>query len=182
MKKVARQLKEENIAEYLIYMWQIEDLLRANHCNMDEIRTHILSRISDEDERTAEEEWFEQLCQMMVREGVTESGHLQINKNVLTDLTDLHHELFSSTNFPQYNAAYFKALPFIVELRHKGGEHVDIPELEICFDALYGVLLLRLQSKDISKDTEFAILSISGFLSLLAGYYQKNREFGLDFD
>ena len=32
MNQIAQQLKERNIAEYLIYMWQEEDLIRANHC------------------------------------------------------------------------------------------------------------------------------------------------------
>ena len=30
MNQIAQQLKEKNIAEYLIYMWQEEDLIRAN--------------------------------------------------------------------------------------------------------------------------------------------------------
>ena len=29
MNQIAQQLKEKNIAEYLIYMWQEEDLIRA---------------------------------------------------------------------------------------------------------------------------------------------------------
>ena len=33
MNQIAQQLKERNIAEYLIYMWQIEDLIRANGCD-----------------------------------------------------------------------------------------------------------------------------------------------------
>lgn len=32
---VSKQLKEKNIAEYLIYMWQIEDLIRANGCDIE---------------------------------------------------------------------------------------------------------------------------------------------------
>ncbi|MBP6255797.1 MAG: DUF4924 family protein, partial [Bacteroides sp.] len=39
--KIAQQLKEKNIAEYLIYMWQVEDLLRANGCDIDRIRQNI---------------------------------------------------------------------------------------------------------------------------------------------
>ena len=42
--KIAQQLKEKNIAEYLIYMWQVEDLIRANKCDIDEIRRNIISR------------------------------------------------------------------------------------------------------------------------------------------
>ena len=29
MNQIAQQLKEKNIAEYLIYMWQEEDLIRS---------------------------------------------------------------------------------------------------------------------------------------------------------
>ena len=42
--KIAQQLKEKNIAEYLIYMWQIEDLIRANDCDVDRIEENIVSR------------------------------------------------------------------------------------------------------------------------------------------
>lgn len=43
---VSRQLKEKNIAEYLIYMWQIEDLIRANGCDMEKIKKHHHSSLS----------------------------------------------------------------------------------------------------------------------------------------
>ena len=59
---------------------------------------------------------------MMGEEGVREKGHLQINKNVIINLTELHNALSSSPKFPFYSAAYFKALPFIVELRNKNGK------------------------------------------------------------
>lgn len=43
-------------------------------------------------------------------------------------------------------SSIFKTLPYIVELRAKSGEG-KTGELETCFNALYGVLLLRLQKK-----------------------------------
>ena len=172
--KIAQQLKEKNIAEYLIYMWQVEDLLRANGCDIDKIRQSIIHQYP-QDEWSALEEWYGNLCDMMYSEGVVEKGHLQINRNVLQNLTELHAALLSSTRFPFYNAAYFKALPFIVELRQKNG-HKEEPELETCFEALYGVLLLRLQKKEISKETAKAIEAISSFISLLANYYDKDRK------
>ena len=118
---------------------------------------------------------------MMRAENVTEKGHLQINRNVIQNLTELHGVLLSSTKYPFYNAAYFKALPFIVELRQKNG-HKDEPELETCFEALYGILLLRLQKKDISQGTTRAVEAISSFLSLLANYYDKDRKGDLKLD
>lgn len=38
----ASQKRKENIAEYLLYMWQIEDLIRANNLDIDKIRSSII--------------------------------------------------------------------------------------------------------------------------------------------
>ena len=180
MNQIAQQLKERNIAEYLIYMWQEEDLIRANHCEPEELETNVIVRYP-EDQRAAMREWYGNLITMMSEEGVREKGHLQINKNVILNLTELHNALSSSPKFPFYSAAYFKALPFIVELRTKNGKKEE-PELETCFEALYGVLLLRLQKKPISEGTAKAIEAISSFLSMLANYYDKDRKGELKVD
>lgn len=178
--KIAQHLKEKNIAEYLIYMWQVEDLIRANGCDLSQIRTRIIEQFPIE-ERAALEEWYGNLIEMMHLEGVTEQGHLQINRNVILNLTELHARLLSSTKYPFYNAAYFKALPFIVELRNKNGKKEE-PELETCFEALYGLLLLRLQRKEISSSTMKAMETIGSFISLLASYYEKERKGELELE
>lgn len=178
--KIAQALKEKNIAEYLLYMWQVEDLIRANDCDPDKLKANVIVQFPAED-RPALEEWYGNLVEMMRAEGVKERGHLQINRNVLQELTELHARLLASTRYPFYNAAYFKALPFIVELRQKNG-HKDEPELETCFESLYGVLLLRLQKKEITPATETALKAISSFLSMLANYYARDRKGELDLD
>jgi hypothetical protein len=48
MNQIAQQLKERNIAEYLIYMWQEEDLIRANHCEPEELETNVIVRCCHE--------------------------------------------------------------------------------------------------------------------------------------
>lgn len=172
--KLAKQLRERNIAEYLIYMWQVEDLLRANNCDLDNIESSIISRYPEEDKNEVRQ-WYADLINMMREEGVVEHGHLQINKNVIIQLTDLHKQLLASSKFPFYSSAYFKALPYIVELRNRNGNKEE-PELETCFEALYGIFLLRLQKKTISPETEKAIEAISSFLSMLANYYDKDKK------
>ena len=126
-------------------------------------------------------EWYENLIEMMRLEGVSERGHLQINKNVITLLTDLHLQLLKSTKFPFYSAAYYKALPFIVELRTQG-ENRNLSELENCFEALYGLLLLKLQKRDISEGTLQATKAISQLLGLLSDYYKKDKAGDLELD
>ena len=39
---IASQKKKENIAEYLLYMWQIEDIIRAYGLDIDQIQKHII--------------------------------------------------------------------------------------------------------------------------------------------
>ncbi|MBP3829276.1 MAG: DUF4924 family protein [Bacteroidaceae bacterium] len=173
--KIARQLRDTNIAEYLLYMWQLEDTLRAYGCDADRLRDEYVSRFDmTVEERQQEVQWLSDLCQMMREEGIVTQGHLQMNRGTLSLLTDLHLQLLQSPKHPFYSAAYYKALPFIVELRAKSGR-TDAPELENCFEALYGVMLLRLQQKPVSKETQEALTHISHLLALLADAWRNEK-------
>ena len=173
---IANAKRKENIAEYLLYMWQVEDILRAYKLNDDEVKRNIVERFQvDSSTRKEIEYWYENLLEMMRNEHLAEVGHLQINKNVLIRLSDLHIELLKSNKFPDYVAEFYRALPYIVELRSKAGEEKS-GELETCFNALYGVLMLRLKGVEITPDTTVAIAQISKFLALLAKYFKKNEE------
>ncbi|NDV58137.1 DUF4924 family protein [Bacteroides sp. 519] len=178
---IAQQLKEKNIAEYLIYMWQVEDIIRANNLDINQIRDNIVAQYTQiqEAERVGLLNWYQDLINMMRDENVISKGHLQINKNVIINLTDLHQRLLASPKFPFYHSAYYKALPVIVELRSKSG-NTEEPELETCFEALYGAMLLKLQQKTISTETTKALENISSFLSMLANYYDKDKKGELD--
>lgn len=178
---ISKQLKENNIVEYLIYMWQVEDMIRANGCDMEKIKKNIVDSYPLTEEQKVElTQWYIDLIEMMRRENVMEKGHLQINKNIITWLTDLHLQLLRSSKFPYYSAAYYKALPYIVELRAKGANKEE-PELETCFEALYGILLLKLQKKEISEETKKAQQAISGLLAMLSNYYIEDKKGELEF-
>jgi hypothetical protein len=178
---ISKQLREQSISEYLLYMWQVEDLIRANACDIDKIEHTVVDAYNLPEAQHAElTEWYANLVEMMRIEGVEQCGHLQINKNVIISLADLHYRLMHSQKFPFYQAAYYKALPFIVELRAKGGQ--DKSELENCFDALYGVWMLRLQRKEVSSDTATAVTDIVKFIGLLSDYYKKDRAGELDLE
>ena len=66
----ASQKKRENIAEYLLYMWQIEDLIRANGLDIDKIQENIIDRYTSLSDQQKKEmrEWYESLIDMMRRE------------------------------------------------------------------------------------------------------------------
>ena len=162
-------------------MWQVEDMIRANGCDIEKIKKNIVEAYPLTEEQKVElTQWYIDLIEMMRRENVMEKGHLQINKNIITWLTDLHLQLLRSSKFPYYSAAYYKALPYIVELRAKGANKEE-PELETCFEALYGILLLKLQKKEISEETKKAQQAISGLLAMLSNYYIEDKKGELEF-
>ena len=172
---IASQKKKENIAEYLLYMWQIEDLIRVYKLDIDAIQKYIIDPYDISDEKKKEmRDWSESLIEMMRSEGVEKKGHLQLNKNVIIDLTDLHLALLKSPREPFYGASFFKTLPYIVELRGKSGNE-QVGEIETCFNALYGVLLLKLQKKELSENTQVAIKQITTFLALLSEKYKQEK-------
>lgn len=173
---IAQQKRKENIAEYLLYMWQIEDLLRASGLDEEKIDSQLVNRFAATGisaEQTEEiQQWYHNLADMMRMEGKRESGHLQINENILIDLTDLHLRLLKHGQDAIYTSAFYATLPYIVELRSKEGDR-KTGELETCFTALYGIWMLRLQGKDISPETEAAIRQIGKFIGFLAAKYSQ---------
>jgi len=177
---IAKGKKTENIAEYLLYMWQIEDLIRACNLDIEVIQTQIINGYNQPDNVKREmREWYESLIDMMKQEDIVKQGHLQLNKNVIIELTDLHNILLASPKESFYTMAYFKVLPLIVELRAKPGGS-EIGEIETCMNAMYGLLMLRLQKKEVSEQTQSAAKIISEYLRLLSGKYKEDKEKGLD--
>lgn len=171
----ASEKKRDNIAEYILYMWQIEDLIRAYDLDMDKIDAEIISRYTSLNDAQRRElyEWYESLADMMRREDVVKKGHLQINKNVIISLDDLHRCLLADDRFSTYTAEFYKTLPYIVELRAKAGEE-KAGEIETCLNALYMILMPRMKGREISKDTTEALGQISRFMAMLSHYYKKD--------
>ena len=198
---IAKELRKKSIAEYLLYMWQIEDIIRAYQCSLTKIRREYIDKFDYTDvQKDEEEDWFGDLIRMMNQEGCRESGHLQINKVVMQSLNELHAQLLASSKFPFYSAEYYRVLPFIVELRGKTKQVADRmarknepnlkeiaanlghSEIETCFDLLYGVMMLRLQKKEISHETEVALKEITTLIGMLTDYYLKDKTEGLQFE
>lgn len=173
---IAQQKRKENIAEYLLYMWQIEDIIRANNFDINAIEKNIIDRFDQPQSIRSEiKEWYENLIAMMLNEGVKEKGHIQINKNILIDLNDLHNALLKSPKEVAYGSKFYQTLPYITELRSKSDSPESQNDIELCFNALYGYMLLRLQGKEITPETTEAMKQISSFIAVLAKKYNQEK-------
>jgi len=176
----AQGKKKDNIAEYLLYMWHIEDQIRAFGLDIDRIQTHIIDAYQQpESVKATIRTWYESLIDMMRLENVTEQGHVQLNTNVIIELEDLHHQLLATPKESFYIMAYYNALPLLVELRAKAGAKA-VDEIETGLNLMYGILVLRLKQQPISEGTQAAAVKISDWLRLLAVKYKQDQEEGLD--
>ena len=165
---IAKQKKQENIAEYILYMWQIEDLIRAYKLDITEIKKNIVDNFNQPEPIKKEiANWYVGLIDLMKEENKTESGHLQFIQNTINDLNNTHLQLLKSPEQLDYIEVYNKAKAGIVELMNKSNGTVE-NEIEACFNGLYGLLMLRLQKKTISAETASAMTSVSQLIALIS--------------
>lgn len=142
--------KRDNIAEYILYLWQMEDYLRAFPDN---------ASVSPE---------LTEINDMMHTEGVFESGHIQLAKNALTEMEDLHNELYD-TEAP-YRAVILHLEPQLNLLKAKT-DRPTMSDVEACLTLLYQIMLLRLKQQPISEATEVTVKDATQLLRFLSKTY-----------
>ncbi len=173
---IAKEKRKKNIAEYILYMWQVEDIIRAAKFDIRIIEQSIINQYAQPIAVKNEiKRWYENLMEMMVKEKITGSGHLQIIKQIIFDLFDLHLFLLNSPTEMKYVNLYNKAIHHIhiynSKLQGTAGNEIDI-----CFNALYAWLLLRISKKEITAGTEEAFKAISNLLAALSQRYHEREE------
>jgi len=167
------QLRKENIAEYILYMWQIEDIIRAYNFDINKIEKNIISSYNvSEDLKNEIRNWYANLILMMHEQGIREKGHLSFIQGIIDDLNDLHNYLLKKGEDREYLIYYNRAKENIDDLRRKSGDY-NFNDVEICLIGLYGLLLLRLQKKEVAKETEEAMKTFSNLMALLADRFKK---------
>jgi len=178
---IAKEKKKSNIIEYILYMWQIEDLLRSFKFDYEKIKLQIINQF-DVDQAIKEEMqvWYEGLIELMSSEGKKEKGHLQFIINTINDLNDLHLYLIQKKN-TEYLQYYSWAKTHLDELR-KLSKTEEINEIEAALNGLYGILMLKLQKREISEGTQKSIESISKMMAFLNQTYFKIEKGEMELD
>ncbi|MCK9324452.1 MAG: DUF4924 family protein [Bacteroidales bacterium] len=174
---ISRKKREENIAEYILYMWQIEDLMRAFEFNRERIQKELVEQFAVDPAIKKEiSEWYADIVDSMIREKITKSGHLQFLVSLVADLNDFHFRLIDSSFHSDYQNAYQEAIYNIGDFRNRMGLKEKIPDIEVCLTVLYGSLLMKMRKRDISDDTAEAISSIRKMIALFSSKYRDFEE------
>ncbi len=147
------KIKRDNIAEYILYLWQMEDYLRA---------------FPENAEATQE---LHDLNEMMHREGIVEKGHLQLANNALSELEDLHRTLLNEDAL--YRAAIMRLQPSLNLLKAKT-DRPTMSDIEACLTLLYQIMLLRLQKREITPETADVQQRATQLLQFLSKTYHEN--------
>ena len=146
--------KKDNIAEYILYLWQMEDYLRAFPQNA---------------EATPE---LHDLNEMMHREGIVDGGHLALANNALAELIDLHTTLFNED--AMYRAAIIRLQPSLNLLKAKT-DRPTMSDIEACLVLLYQIMMLRLQKKEITPETASVQQQATQVLTFLSRTYHDDQ-------
>lgn len=144
--------KKENIAEYILYLWQMEDYLRAFPQNA---------------EATPE---LSELNEMMHREGIMERGHLQLAQVALEEMEELHRTLLDED--AMYRGAVMRLTPQLILLKAKT-DRPTMSDVEACLVLLYQIMMLRLQKKEITPETAAVQEQATRVLRFLSGAYKS---------
>ena len=178
---IAKKTLESNIAEHVIYMFQIEDLIRANKLDLETIiHTIIEPQIEDDDLLELYKKWYNDLITQMKREKIENHGHLSDLNEILMELLMLHNTMLNIVNDKRYKETFEKALPALKDFQSKSSGS-DISLIETGFNALYSKIILKLKGQEFTQATEEAFASISELLGLLAAYYKKMKSGDMNF-
>ena len=145
--------KKDNIAEYILYLWQMEDYLRAFPQHAD---------------ATPE---LHDLNEMMHREGIGEGGHLALATNALSEMEELHAQLLDEDAL--YRAAIIRLTPQLNLLKAKT-DKPTMSDIEACLVLLYQIMMLRLQHREISPETAGVQQQATQVLQFLSKTYYAN--------
>ena len=146
--------KKDNIAEYILYLWQMEDYLRAFPQNAD---------------ATPE---LHELNEMMHREGIMNGGHLALANNALNELEELHAQLLDED--AMYRASIIRLQPSLNLLKAKT-DRPTMSDLEACFTLLYQIMLLHLQKRPVSPETASVQQQATQLLQFLSKTYLNDQ-------
>jgi hypothetical protein len=170
---ISEEKRRTNIAEYLIYMFQVEDTIRSLELDIEKIEMLIIQKYDlSYSEKRDVREWYLSLIRHMKDNGLQKKGHCPFLNTLIKDLHILHEKLKSDPKENKYRQLASDAQPAIDDLRVKS-KSPEKNDVEICLEGLYGLFLLKLSQKEITPGTANAFRQISEMLALLSVKFRE---------
>ncbi len=175
---IALQKRRENIAEYILYIWQVEDLLRAMQFSPEAIYSTLVAKTEGTDEQQKENifNWYMQIVDLLRKEGKESKGHIDHTLHLIADLHNLHLQLMELPIGEHYRTTYAALAAELPRLRTIL-DNDDISDTELCFRALYAALLYRIKGggERAIEDTLAVISPSIGELAAIHGKVERGE-------
>lgn len=169
---IAQQKRRENVAEYILYLWQLEDLIRALNFSGEAIWSALVEPTGrPQIEKQQLFVWYVEFSNLMKEEGKRESGHLQHTLQMIGELQQLSDQLLQLPAGREYKQLFEPLrdeLPMLRVVLAKDG----VSDIELCFRALYAAMLYRMKGEK-NSSVEDVIDLISPVIALLADTYRR---------
>ncbi len=171
---IARAKRKENIAEYILYLWQLEDLLRALQFSPEAIFTQLIAPRKDltEEQKSEFLMWYLDIATLLRQEGKEEKGHLEHTLHLIADLHNLHLQLLQLPAGAHYRQTLSRLEPELPRLRAVAG-NPGMNDTELCFRALYAAMLYRIKGEGAKSAVADTVEFISPVIGELAALYGK---------
>jgi hypothetical protein len=168
---VATEKLRTNVSEFIIYMYQMEDLIRIYNFNLEDIKQYVIHHFPVQDsEKKQMEDWFRDLMQRMKKQEVTERGHLAEVQVYVDELLRIKEHLLPTD--PEFAAIYNAARPHIRESIMESHGMVK-NDVQACLNGIYGLLLCRMNDKEVPEEIEKSLHCFGDVLSYLSYHYRK---------
>lgn len=173
---VAETKKRNNISEYIIHMYQTEDLIRAFDFDIDQIKEYVLKHIPGDEAQQAElTSWYSDLLEQMKKENLVEQGHLSFVQQYVQELSDLKDALLKEDN--DFIKTYENTKPHIKEMMDLS-KGLITSDIQICLNGVYGLLLSRIQGRQVPEDIMDSLEKFGDVLSHLSFKYKQKHFMG----
>lgn len=170
---VAKEKVKSNVGEYIIYMFQIEDLIRACKFEKECIANNLVAQYKVEEPMRKEiENWYLGLAELMEEEKVKESGHLNFLKNKIDEINEFHLFLLQSKDHDDYKKQYKDTELALQEFAAKQKEKIN-NVVSLLANAIYSYYLLKLKKHNVSKETTEAVGHFSQLLNALSKKFNE---------
>ncbi|MFI3293003.1 MAG: DUF4924 family protein [Rikenellaceae bacterium] len=169
----AQKLRHTNIAEYILYIWQLEDLIRALQFSPQAIYSQFVAprtQLSPQDQTTLLE-WYTQIGELLQKEQKEEKGHIEHTLHLISDLHNLHLQLMKLPVGARYRTLHASLDEVLPDLRAIMGSEIN--DTEICFRALYAAMLYRIKGDGGKSAVSDTIEYISPVIAELAQIFRK---------
>ena len=176
---IAQAKRKENIAEYSLYLWQIEDLLRALQFSPAAIYSQLVApRQVEEEQKHLFLLWYMDIVNLLRKEGKEQSGHLEHTLHLIADMHNLHLQLMQNPIGEHSRQTFAKLAPQLPQLRTMLKSD-NISDTELAFRALYAAMLYRIKGdkshSEAVADTIELVSPVVGELAAMDGKVERGE-------